>query len=357
MKKPSDISEAWASENRIHWTGKHYRVDHDHLIPRMAVAIDNVMDELAKSKGEQFRMVKSGAGRTVVKCSPLAKKMIECVRTCDLSLVRRYLSRHTFSPYFEAFERSWDRFSWMQGAIVPEQVGWLNRWIGELRAELRASPFRKLVANQRRSANKNAASLRKFIHAMFRKRAKILVIRVDLGYKHDHDDTSSKWVPPSDEMVKEQLQDMFRHIKRKLPGEPRIVWKLEWGAVKGHHIHLMVLCRGDEARQGITWGQNIGEAWLQITKGAGSYWNCHSNEALFQSLGRRGIGLITYDDEVGRNNLMAVAMYMVKADVYARFVSPCIGRTFGKSKSPEKSENRGRPRKYVDPLEEIEEVA
>lgn len=357
MKKSNDISEAWASETRIHWTGKHFRVDNDHLIPRMVVAIDNAMHELAKSRGDQFRLVKTCWGRNTLKCSPVATKLIECARTCDQSLVRQYLSRHKFSPYFEAFERYWPRFSWLRAPIVPDEIVEINRWVGELRAELKASSFREEVEKQRRTANKNAEGMRQFIGAMFRHRAKILVVRVDLGYKHDPDDRSATWVPPSDELVKKQLQRMFRYIRRNVPGKPRIVWKLEWGAKKGHHVHLMVLCRGDEVREGATWGRVIGEQWLKITKDAGSYWNCHSNEALFESLGRRGIGLITYADEQRRKNLMAVAMYMVKADVYARFVSPSIARTFGKSKWPDNNEKRGRPRKYVDPIEDTEMVA
>ena len=317
MKEAKNIIDAWASESRMHWTGKHFRVDNDHLIPRMVVAIDNVMDDLAKSKGDQFCLDKSRAGRTVVKCSPLAMKLIECARTCDLAMVRQYLSRHKFSPYFEAFERCWDRFSWMQGPIGADQVPWLNRWIGELRNELKASPFRKLIERQRRSANKNAASLRRFIQAMFRGRAKILVIRVDLGYHAEAVDDSVAWEPPTDLQVKEHLQQWLRHVRSVVPGKPRIVWKLEWGAVKGFHVHAMILCRGDEVREGISWGEIVGEAWKEITSRAGTYWNCNANFKDFMMKGICGIGPIHANDHKSRLNLCyRVVGYLCKTDQY-----------------------------------------
>lgn len=350
-RSKNDIADVWASESRIFWTGKHFRVDHDHLIPKMVVRIDKVMLELAKTRGDQFKLGKTRWGRTVLKCSPAVLELMECARTCDTHLVRTHLSRHTFSPFFEAFERHKWRIQGLRDvAASGYELERMNRWVNELRDELNASPFRQMVERQTRAANKNAAGMRAFINGLFVRRAKVLAIRTDVGYAHDPDDASVQWEPPSDERVKKQLACLLLFIKRNVPGHAKVIWKLEWGAAKGHHVHLLVLCRGSEVRQGITWGKIIGEKWLQITEGAGCYWNCNANEKLFESLGRRGIGLIDYADEVGRKNLMDVAMYVVKADTYARFVSPSIGRTFGKSqlKEGKGGKRRGRPRKYAE---------
>jgi len=350
-RSKDDIAEVWASESRIFWTGKHFRVDHDHLIPKKVVRIDTGMHALAKTRGDQFKLVKTKWGRTVLRCSPAVLELMECARTCDTHLVRTYLLRHKFSPYFEAFERHIWRIQRLRDVAANEyELDRMNRWIEELRSELNNSTFRKIVDRQTRTANKNAAGMRAFINGVFRQRGKVLAIRIDVGYSHDPDDASVHWEPPPDEVVKKQMASLVLSIKRNVPGKAKVVWKLEWGAAKGHHGHLLILCRGSEVRQGITWGRKIGEKWLKITGGAGCYWNCNANEKLFQSLGRRGIGLINYTDEVGRRNLMNVAMYIVKADMYARFISPSIRRTFGKSQLKEKKggKRRGRPRKYAE---------
>lgn len=67
-------------------------------------------------------------------------------------------------------------------------------------------------------------------------------------------------------------------------------------------------------------------------------------------MGRRGIGLIHYADEVGRKILIEVATCALKADMYARFVSPSIGQTFGNwhVKEMEGGKRLSRPDKYAE---------
>lgn len=351
MKKKSDIKEAWASENRVFWTGRILRVDHDHLIPRMIIEIDDSMHVFGKSKGPAFRMGKSKWGRPILKCSPAILQLMEAAKRCDPHLIRTYLPRHNFSPYFEAFERhAWRVWNLREGCSSGYHLDVMNRWADGLRDELKASSFRRLVEKQQRCAHKNAASVTEFLHFRFHRRAKVLAIRLDLAYIQP-DDPLEPWEQPTDAQVKAHLAAWLVRIKAMLPGDPKVMWKLEWGARKGHHLHIMILCLGDRVRQGITWARIAGEEWEKITGGAGSYWNCNSNERLFEAQGRRGIGLISHDDEVGRANLLRAALYMAKSEVYARFISPDIGRTFGRSiikKEELHAKRRGRPRKSVE---------
>lgn len=346
------LASEWGKEERVHWTGKNFRFDHDWQVPGIVIGADDLMHEIAMSKGDQFRVEKV-RGRGVIRYSKLAAKVMDCVVSLDPYLVRRYLPRHRFSPYFEIWDKRHREFMDLPGGLGhPESLDVLNKWFNELRSELASSPFQKQVRNQRRAAHKNARSVQRYFDALFRDHAKLLSIRVDLGYRRQPEEETTPWVPPADSLVKTHLEKLLRYVRRKVPHLLGIIWKLEYGAMKGHHIHAMFICDGHRVREGITWGRIIGDEWERVTQGAGSAWNCNADQDLFEKLGRRGIGLISYDDKLRRDNLLKVGLYMVKADTYVRFLSPDIGRTFGKSIHIDKKKgNGGRPRKYEDAVE------
>lgn len=348
-KRKLSIEGAWTNEKRFFWTGKHHRIDHDVQIPKIVVGIDDLMEDIAKAKGRQFYMGKGPRGHAMIKMNMVAEALAKRASELNPHVVRRYATRHEFSPYFEVWERVWhEAITLTEIARRPDSLDWLNAWFEKLRAELRAEPFLKAVRNQRRVAKKNADSLRAHINGLFRADGRLLVMRLDLGYRHEPEFDSEQWVPPSDRSVKADFRRLKRFINDKVPYLRSVIWKIEFGAVKGHHLHVMLVCDGHEVREGITWAKVVGDKWLEITNGAGSYWNSNAHQALFEKMGRRGIGLINYDDQARRDDLMRVAMYLAKADSYARFVSPEIGRTFGKSIIKPVTKKKGRPRKYPE---------
>ena len=187
----------------------------------------------------------------------------------------------------------------------------------------------------------------------FTKTSRLLVVRLDVGYLSDPAEYGSNWEMPGDSEVKDHLDQLLRFIRRKVRNRLGDVWKIEYGASKGPHAHIVVICRGHLSQKGFPIAQMIGEKWKEIT-GTGSFWNCNGSEALFKRRGQLGIGLINYWDEEARKNLLNVGLYVAKADYYVRFISPAFGRTFAKSKCVEAKSARGRPRKYVDPVEGID---
>lgn len=355
-KKPS-IEGEWINEKRFFWTGQHHRIDHDVQIPKIVLGIDGLMEDITNAKGRQFYMGKGPRGHTIIRMKKVAEALANRASGLNPHIVRRYATRHKFSPFFEAWERVWyEATTLTEVARRHDSLDALNAWFDKLRAELQGSQFRKAVRNQRRVAQKNADGLRAHINQLFRNDSRLMVMRVDFGYRHEPEFDAVKWVPPSDKSVKADFERLKRFIKAEIPHWRSVIWKVEFGAVKGHHIHVMVICDGHEVREGISWAKVIGEKWEEITRGAGSYWNCNAHQALFEKMGRRGIGLIDYTDQARRDDLMRVAMYLAKADSYARFESPDIGRTFGKSVCKPKSAKKGRPRKYLDPVDGAEAI-
>ena len=353
MGKKDSIAEDWTNESRVFWTGKHLRFDHDSQIPQIVVGVDDLMDCIANSRGKQFHVGKGPRGTMGLRMSKVAQALADSARHLNPHLVRRYNTRHQFSPYFDMWERIWqDALTLAEVIRRPDSVDRINEWFDNVRTELRASPFRKAVHNQRRVARKNAASLKSHINRLFSRHSRLLVIRIDFGYRHEPEFDAEPWVPPADKDVKADFAKLKRFIRKNIPHLKSIIWKIEYGAIKGHHLHGIFISDGHLVREGISWGKVIGEQWEAITSGAGSYWNCNANEALFEKMGRRGIGLINYDDKARRASLIRVAMYVAKSDCYARFISPDIGRTFGKSNCNPVQSARGRPRKNEGPAKD-----
>lgn len=348
-KKKASIEAEWTNEKRFFWTGKYHRIDHDVQIPKIAIGIDEVLEEVANARGRQFYMGKGPRGHAMIRMNKAAEALAKKADGLNPHLVRRYATRHEFSPYFAVWEEVWHEAIRLAEMVRrPESLDALNAWFDKLRARLREERFLKDVRNQRRVARKNADGLRNHINALFRADGRLCVIRLDVGYRHEPEFDIDQWVPPSDRIFKHDFTRLKRFIKKKVPHLRSVVWKIEFGAVKGHHGHLMLICDGHEVREGITWAKVVGEKWEQITGGAGAYWNCMKHQALFEKMGRRGIGLINYDDAARREDLMRVAMYLAKADSYVRMVSPDIGRTFGKSIIKPATKKMGRPRKYPE---------
>ncbi|MBU8976882.1 inovirus Gp2 family protein [Lysobacter sp. MMG2] len=321
------------------WTGKRWLITHEHDSPRILMEVDRLMADLAKNRKDLFWRGHRRRGGEQVEACPLGRRLERCAGSFDPGTLRSCLARHTFSPYFQLLERNLDTCPIRWEGLCPENLDALNQWIDELRRQVRSEPFSKRVADHERAARKNAASLRQYLDGLFDRYAKMLVVRLDVGYRHDPAEPA---VIVTDAQAKEDLTQMLGHI-RKLPGQVGYVWKREYGAIKGHHTHLMVLFNGHQVREGISWGKLLGQKWQAITE-RGVYWNCNAHADAYRLRGCLGIGLIHHADVRLRQGLEQAAMYLAKVDYYARLVGPEIGRVFGKGVLPGRHSGRGRPR-------------
>jgi hypothetical protein len=340
------IQKLWMGHMCQRWTGRRWILDNDDEIPAAVIQIDRLVEDIARSKGVLFQIVHDRSGREAVHMQDLGKRMVDCARQLDLDNVRYYLDRHRFSPHFELWEkhkRELDDIAWC--AESPAHVEVINQWVQALRKEARASSFRSEIEKQERAVRKNWANLRRFLNELFRRHSKLAVIRDDLGYGHDPMDVGTFWMPPSDKVVKGDLARIIRFIRREIPALVGYVWKVEYGAAKGHHCHLMLFLDGHQVREDVSWGRLVGEKWREITEGRGTYWNCNADKARYIRRGMLGIGPVHYADTKTRANLEQAAMYLVKVDFYCRFVSRDIRRMFGKSVIKPRTHSRGRPRK------------
>lgn len=220
----------------------------------------------------------------------------------------------------------------------------MNRIIDRIRAKMSDGDFKSTIRNHERAVNQNRKSLARFVNAIFRRRAKVLVVRLDLSYLK----SSSR---PLDEQNL-SCEDVLRHREKFLADVRKMfkgklityVWKLEYGPMRGYHYHTFFFLDGSQCMQDIVIAKMLGEHWVKVaTGGSGSYFNCNANKKNYPAL---GIGMIRYDDWEKINNLKNRSLeYLVKADYYVRSMACAKIRTLGKGATPKPlAASLGRPR-------------
>lgn len=349
MKADTAFERTWFNDYMAYWTGQQVAIDQASEIPRTIVTLDHLVEDIRKSRTKPFAVCKRRDGSLFVKPTSLGVRIADAVRQLDTSIVRQCLPRHRFSPYYELWERNLMPLSDMlYGRPSVLDVEQANAAVQRMKLEADSSTFRDIVRKQERAAAKNKRSVVCYLNDLFRYGAsRILVVRVDLTYpSNPWSRTSSLTV--TDERVKGDLEAQLRFVQRQLKYLIGYVWKIEYGASRGYHIHFLLIFDGHRRREGITLGKIVGDHWVEVTGGSGTYWNCNAHEAEYRHRGLRGIGLINYDQVEERGNLINVGAYLAKMDCYSRFISPTIGRTFGKGELKRDELTRGRPRAHLD---------
>jgi hypothetical protein len=300
---------------------------------------------------------------------PFGRNKIDCKHRGILSGINLYLKNdfaldivkefpiHCFNPYVELFVRNMRCRLAGEIGLYPHYiedndelekvVNALNGFIGGIRAEAESPEFKKTIRDYERVLNKNNRGLAAYIDHLFSQHARMLVLRVDFGYKkQDRPFMSEDEVNAGYRQAKEDREHLFRNMRsntlfRHLLG---YVWKLEYGLRKGFHYHMLLFFDGAKVREDVSIAKMIGEYWqTTVTQGRGGYYNCNAKKSLYQDC---GIGMINHYDTVLRDNLKKAAEYLTKADYYAKIIAQDKGRTFGKGEMTTKTDGRGRPRKY-----------
>ena len=208
--------------------------------------------------------------------------------------------------------------------------------------QLRLKVFNKLP-------EKNYNSLKRYIDTLFNRYARLLVIRIDLGYaaKHRNFMDESQRIDEYQQARNDRAR-LYNNSKKNSLFDNLVgyVWKLEYGLTKGFHYHLILFFDGSKVCQDVYIAKQVGEYWNKlIPNDQGRYWNCNANKTDYQKL---GIGMINHFDLDLRENLLDyVSRYLIKTDLFSRVIvrgNNRTGRTFGKGIVKDKKNGIGRPR-------------
>lgn len=204
-----------------------------------------------------------------------------------------------------------------------------------IRAEGRRPGFQKKLQGQRRDAARNRTSALAYNNRLFERRSRLVVIRLDLGYKREVAQNIS---------LKQLNRDLNRFLRNRRHNRMfehlyGFIIKVEEGPLRGLHTHVVLYFLGSEVRKHGYLGERIGRYWeKQITPGRGMYFNCNSRSYKYP-----GIGVIERYDLAKRANLRErVLGYLFEDDQHVQVRG---GRVFRRGVMPALALNKtGRPR-------------
>ncbi len=267
--------------------------------------------------------------------------------------IERYYPIHDFTPgvkvFFECtkeyarafyYRRNLRLFDGSPSAVIES----LNNVVERIRSIVRGCAFKSEQNAHRRLSNKNYKSLLGYIDAIFERRSRVLVLRVDLGYSKLLAQRSFRESLNFDE-VKRHREKLLRLLRRKLPAKTFLghAWKLEFGLSKSYHYHCVFFLDGSRLREDVAWARTIGELWVgRATEGRGVYYNCNRAKGNYRAC---GIGMVEHSDRSMRKNLQKAAVYLTKVEYYIRIATEGRARTFGRGEMPKRNiKKMGRPR-------------
>nr|WP_315240779.1 inovirus-type Gp2 protein [uncultured Albidiferax sp.] len=217
-----------------------------------------------------------------------------------------------------------------------------NELIVQIRTELNNPDFKKRLKDRVANSRRNFNSAKKYIDALFSKHARLLVLRVDFGYRKD------PLLGPS-KITLDQAKGDLRHFFNNKRGKTFLsaikgyMWKLEYGEAKGYHYHLIIIYDGSEHCKDVYLATQICKYWDEnITKGQGTSHNCNLNKGQYRF---PGIGQIHHTQDTIRENLLYVAAYLTKSEQYIRVKGDQKLKVFQRGMMPRKTLGKsGRPR-------------
>ncbi|HHJ4203077.1 YagK/YfjJ domain-containing protein [Aeromonas caviae] len=204
--------------------------------------------------------------------------------------------------------------------------------------EFKSKAHRKRLKNLERVENRNQLSIATYVNSLFDQHAKLLVIRLDIGYHEDYYDQLTL------DHVTNDRNSYLRRIQNKYPALVGYIWKLEYGVDRHFHTHITFIFNGAVHQQDISLGRTLGELWKDITDNNGCYYNCQVRREEYQRWGSDGIGMVHYSDTTKRINLINALSYLTKLDTQILAVLPAGRRTFGRMERPSPQPRLGRPR-------------
>ncbi len=212
-----------------------------------------------------------------------------------------------------------------------------NDLLEEMRALSQTMAFKRKVYDRQYNGVRNYQSCVRYLDALFEKYSRLLVLRLDFGYRKAHGAT-----------IEEAQQDIEHYLNnrrgnRLFDSLVGYIIKLECTAEKGPHLHCFFFLNGAQAQQHVFLAQEYGNYWLRLTEGRGVFFNCNMKRDDYKYC---AVGMIHHADVQMRGNLLVPLKYITKADQRVKMKTSAKARVFWRGEMPSvRSSNAGRPRK------------
>lgn len=315
--------------------------------------IDSAVRSFLSSGNKSCTIERNDKGVAIrLKFSPEVQALRRCVYF-DIDAMCGQFPNHEFSPYIDLFIKNMKTFQLDQMptlkycSVLSDDIDhWstvVNEFGGAMRTEAKTTEFAARVKHKRDASTQICRELMACIKSIFKNHGRVLVLRIDTGYRKVSDFDRAG----TDISYKEAKRHLKAFIARtkKLFKSTRLgyAWKFEYGQLKGYHTHFLLFLDGSKVREDKTIGKMLGEYWNSfITEGRGVYYNCNNNKDSYRHC---GIGMLSHKDPEIWEGLKRIALYMTKTDYFVRLNMQDRDRAFGRSrKFPDPVKKLGRPR-------------
>lgn len=312
------------------------------------VTIEKFTEECIASDDPPFTFEKNKFGKMIVKTLPLGNYYpLMKVFLEELSSDRKYSALvELFIRSYQDLELELEYSNFRMAPSYPsfrpgkKMLDLFIELVNLIRKEGRKSEFNRMIDARAYNSSRNYESAVEYSDGLFAHYARLEVIRIDFGYKQEHAQLITA------EAVKADLEHFLnnrRGNKRLFAAWVGYIYKIEAGAEKGCHIHLILFFDGSKVHKDSYLANEIGKYWQEITDGRGIFYNCNASKNKYKRL---GIGTINHTDVEKRANLLYAIKYLTKKEQYLRSTkagSTC--RVFGKGVLPKTKNAAGRPRK------------
>ena len=147
---------------------------------------------------------------------------------------------------------------------------------------------------------------------------KLMVIRVDFGYKQSVSRTNLPL-----QRIEDDWEQLLWYIKIKFSDSfAGYAVKFEHGEAKGLHAHSAFFLDGNVVRTDARIARIFGEYWeSEVTQGLGVHFNCNTSDYK-ATLKVCGLGTFTGQEPAFRDGMWIIADYLSKPDVMVRLMLP-----------------------------------
>lgn len=304
----------------------------------------NIVQEIADSTGRLCEAVKFGNfTRLFIQHTGLSKELVSLLKR--IGEVKLFQSEFELHPYIELMFDINDNYLLQPKCILltshlrtnaEEYVEQVNEIVDMIRSCVKSKEMAREVKNYQRGALKNYESAGLYVRGLFRRHAKIMIVRIDLSY--------AKGVEVDIDTAQKHRDRLFSNARKNKIFKEMIgfIWKMEFGILKGYHHHVILFFDGSKVREDVTYAKMVGEYWkYKITNGDGLYYNCN---AVKNKYSKCGIGLLTHRDKDKMQGLDEAVKYLTITDKFIKIKMSGIRRTFGKGQVKERPVKLGRPR-------------
>lgn len=335
-------------------------------------AIDRLMRELVKGKEPLVTpIVNPAVQQPKYKMSKLAHELVHRLKGCNHIDALYCFPMFQFNPwltlYFQLSKALEDYLptvcSMGYRIVSPRIQGYepdvlhfvhaLNHFAVLARKQARSPEFINTVRNFKRSEHNNFEGLATLVKRLFDNHARLLVVRIDLGFKKYCPLLSAepgRTVPQAHDYAsaKATFQGLLRAMRAKSGCFEHLLayaWKAEIGMERGIHFHTVAFFDGAKVRQDAVYGELMGKYWVNdITQGEGHYYNCNRDKTNYREC---GVGMINHSDIDKRQILhRRVLPYLTKSRSLLKTQFGKQYRSFGRSEIPNgKDGKKGRKRK------------